>query len=300
MTAAFFADSAIAGRPDGCSEAALRTLDALAAEDPLVVLGGGDYVYANTDTRFFDPAEAIDAWFEQMEPLFARSIFLPSFGNHDVALGERYSEWADRLVLPPGEEAGRSHSFDFGAAHFTSVFAPGQAPGRRHLDWLEHDLAKARANGARWLVVYQHAPIFAHGRCHPARAEVREALVPIFERQGVDLHLSAHDQSFERTGPERTGESPCPPTTVAGTQTYRADTGVLYAKIGPFGKLSNRGKNFSRLPTALPAEIVAWSDDCHHHALVHVDANRLEVDVIGVPEEPGPTRRVDRFVIARD
>jgi hypothetical protein len=52
---------------------------------------------------------------------------------------------------------------------------------------------------------FADSALFAHGVCHPAREEVRETLQPILERCGVDLHLSAHDQSYERTPPLRAG-----------------------------------------------------------------------------------------------
>ncbi|MBW2426317.1 MAG: hypothetical protein JRG86_18875 [Deltaproteobacteria bacterium] len=100
-----------------------------------------------------DPAEAIDAWLVQMEPLFARSLFMPGFGNHEIALGEHFEDWAPRFVLPKGQAEGRSHSFDLGAAHFCALFAPGRLPERPHLDWLERDLAAARERGASWLIV---------------------------------------------------------------------------------------------------------------------------------------------------
>jgi len=299
-TVAFFADTAVAGRRDGCSAAMMRVVGELAADDPFLLIGGGDYVYADTDERFLDPAEAIDAWYEQMEPVFTRSIFMPTFGNHDVGLGERYSDWIPRLFWPPGEDDVQSRSFDLGDAHFCALFAPGEAPDHRELEWLERDLAGSRAQGARWLIVYQHAPLFAYGTSHPARAEVREALLPIFERHRVDLHLSAHDQSYERTAPLCESGSKRAAPISPGSASYRVGEGVLYVKVSPFGKLSNRGGSFSHLGAAPGDEIVVRNDDCHHYALLRIEPDRLEVEIVGVPEDPGPRRQVDRFVIERD
>src|SRR5688572_22168862 len=263
--AVFFADVGVAGRPDRLADAAPRVIAEMLADAPLVALGAGDYAYADTDLRFYDPAAAIDAWFDQMQPLFASAAFMPVLGNHEIELGEGYDEWAPRLALPAGEEGSRSFSFDVGAAHFCALFAPGRIPARRHLDWLERDLAAARGEGARWLVVYQHAPVFAHGRSHPAHREVQETLPPILERHGVDLHLSAHDQSYERTFALCDGASRIASPDPAR---IRAGSGVVYAKISPAGKRSNRGNDFSGISDPAPPQIAVRNDQCHHYGLL--------------------------------
>jgi hypothetical protein len=297
---AFFADSAVHGRRDGRSAAVLRMIKELAADDVLVLLGGGDYTYAASDDRFVDPADAIDAWFEQMEPLFTRSIFLPTFGNHEVALGEWYEDWAPRFRLPRTTGTARSYSFDLGGAHLVSLYAPGLAPDDADLEWLERDLGTARQRGARWLIVYQHAPIFAHGTSHPALQEVRDRVLPVLERAGVDLHLSAHDQSYERTPPLHDLGSTAGAPVEPGGHAYAAGSGVVYAKVSPFGKRSDRGGDFSRLRSPAPAWIAARNDDCHHYALLDIGPSRLEVEVVGVPEDGGGRRTIDRFVIERE
>jgi hypothetical protein len=296
LRAVFFSDVGVAGRPDGLADAAARVVAELVSDAPAVALGGGDYAYADTDLRFVDPADAIDAWFEQMQPLFATTAFMPVLGNHEILLGEGYDEWGPRLAVPAGEEGGRSYSFDVGPTHFCALFAPGTLPEQRHLDWLERDLAKARQAGAHWLVVYQHAPVFAHGRSHPAREEVRSTLPPIFERYGVDLHLSAHDQSYERTFALCDGASR---VAAADPTRIRAGTGVVYAKISPAGKRSNRAGDFSRITHEMPPQIAVRSDECHHYGLLRIDSQRLEVEIVGIPEGDEPRRRVDHFTIER-
>lgn len=294
--AAFFADSAVGARRDGRSDAAVRLVAELANDEPSVVLGGGDYAYASSDQRFLDPSRAVDAWLDQMSPVFARSLFLPAFGNHESHVGERLSDWLPRVRLP-ASRIGHTYSFEFGPVHFVSLHAPGVVPSADHLEWLERDLQAARRRGAPWLVVYQHAPIFAHGSSHPARDDVRAALRPVLEANRVDLHLSAHDQSFERTAPlsgDRVEAS-----RPGAEHNYTAGQGVVYAKVSPFGKLSDRGGDFSRLGTTLPDFVVARNDDCHHYALLRCSSDVLHVTVVGVPNAAGPRRVVDRFSIRR-
>jgi phosphodiesterase/alkaline phosphatase D-like protein len=159
--AAFLCDVGLDDRFDGTATAATAVLAQLVDDAPLFVLGGGDYAYGNRDERFRDPADAIDRWFEQMEPLFASAPFMAQFGNHDVALVERFADWAPRFSHPAGAENGRSYSFDVGSAHFVGLFAPGRAPSEAHLRWLKDDLSSERARRAAWRIVFQHAPVVA-------------------------------------------------------------------------------------------------------------------------------------------
>jgi hypothetical protein len=298
--AIFLCDVGLAGRPDGTCAAVPAVLAALSHPRPLFVLGGGDFAYANRDPRFLDPADATGAWFEQMQPLLARVPFMAQLGNHEVEIGERADDWLARWPIDDtGRTRPRSYSFDVGPVHFVGLHAPGRAPSAHDLRWLEADLTSDAARAARWRVVFQHAPLFAHGTAHPARADVR-ALASCFARLGVDLHLSGHDQSYERThvldadgGITRprggSGGGPDDPSR------YAAGAGVLYAKVSPAGKLSDRGRDFSRLPEAAAPEIAARSDRGHHWARLRVEASALQVDVSCLAEPEAPPVVIDSF-----
>jgi purple acid phosphatase-like protein/calcineurin-like phosphoesterase family protein len=294
----FLCDVGIAGRPDGTTRALPELLAALALDPPHFFLGGGDYAYRRRDERFRDAGEAIDHWLEQMAPLFSRAPFLAQYGNHEVELGERADEWAARFAHPRGSRDGRSYSFEVGAAHFVGLYAPGRAPAPDHLRWLEQDLSSERARAAAWRIVFQHAPVFASGSSHAARAEVR-ALMPLFERLGVDLHLSGHDQSFERTHPLR-GQACAAPIGRDGERAhYDAGAGVIYAKVSPAGKLSERGLDFSRFTQPPGTEIAARDDRAHHWADLTVSEDRLAVDVWALAGDGSPARAIDRFALVR-
>jgi hypothetical protein len=115
------------------------------ADEPLFVLGGGDYAYADLDRRFRHLDTAIDTWFRQMEPLLARVPFMAQYGNHEVFLGERFRDWAPRFAHPEGFAGGRSYAFDVADAHFTGLFVPGPSLDPDQLAWLDADLAAARS-----------------------------------------------------------------------------------------------------------------------------------------------------------
>ena len=95
-----------------------------------------------------------------------------------------------------------------GPCHIVGLYVPTADVSPATVAWLEADLESARGRGdTTWTVVFQHQPLFAHGSSHPSDHRVRSALAITFERHGVDLHLSAHDQCFERTFPVRAAHS---------------------------------------------------------------------------------------------
>jgi hypothetical protein len=240
---AFIADVGLRGRIDALADGVDAVLDAVRADKPLFVLGGGDYAYGNRDGRFRDPTLAIDEWFRQMQPLFASAPFMPAYGNHENRLRENLAFWTGRVRHPAGFE-GTSYSFDVGPAHFAALFADGYNDLDGALAWLDRDLARARERGVRWLVVYQHEPVFGHGAAHPARPEALK-IAGILERHRVDLNLSAHDQSYERTY-QLTGAAKRP-RIVSRDVAYAKGAGVVYAKVSPAGKRSEILSGFSTL-----------------------------------------------------
>lgn len=297
FTFAFVCDTGLVGRPDGNATGTQQVIEEIAADRPSLVLGGGDYAYANRDGRFADVADAVDRWFEQMQPLMARVPFMAQYGNHEIFLQERFRDWAPRFRHPPGFDGGRNYSFDVGDAHFTAFFAPDPHPTADQLAWLDNDLASARQRRLPWLIVYQHEPIYSHGHSHPASPELRKFLAPILEKHGVALHLSGHDQSYERTHALSNART-TPRTAVASAGRYSAGSGVVYAKVSPGGKLSEARNDFSRFSCDEQDFIAARDDSSHHYALVKVKASReVAVQVFGVRGDRAPKTLVDSFRI---
>lgn len=293
---AFFADTGLIGRLDGNANGTAAVYEALAAAEPLFLIGGGDYAYANRDGRFASIPAAIDEWFRQAEPLLARFPLYAQYGNHETILKEFFEDWSGRFTHPPGFDGDRSYSFRVGQVHFALLFVPDiDCFLPSHVEWLDADLAAARSAGARRLVVVQHEPIYGHGRSHPARPTVREAIVPVLERHRVDLHLSAHDQNYERTFPlvhRRGPDGLVPEIGSTDPHTYPEWRGVVYAKVSPAGKMSEIGNCFSRFTIDRQAFIAHRDDTAHHYAVVRVTAShRLDVGVYRLlPHEHQPSR----------
>ena len=292
---AFICDTGLIGRPDGLSTGTKQVIEEILADSPLFILGGGDYAYANRDRRYREVSDAIDAWFMQMQPVLSRIPFMAQYGNHEVVLEERFRDWSPRFAHPEGSHQGKNYSFDVGDVHFTALFVPETALDPDQLTWLDTDLHNARDRGMWWLVVYQHEPIYGHGRSHPARPEIRKFLAPIFERYRVDLHLSGHDQNYERTYP-LIGAHGSPCLMSNALDAYQAGSGVIYAKVSPGGKLSERGEDFSRFSSEKAAFVAVRDDQAHHYALISVRAEgELIVNIYGVVGDGAPKRLVDSF-----
>lgn len=157
---AFICDTGLIGRLDGNATGTQKIIEEIINDKPLFILGGGDYAYANRDSRYNDVNDAIDAWFEQIQPAIARFPFMAQYGNHEILLEERFRDWAPRFAHPEGFDGERNYSFDVGEVHFTALFIPD--PSQVHLDqlaWLDADLKEARTRSMRWLIVYQHEPM---------------------------------------------------------------------------------------------------------------------------------------------
>ena len=222
---------------------------------------------------------------------------MAQYGNHEIELEERLQDWAPRFAHPHGFQNGTSYSFDVGEAHFTSLFVAGPLPRTEQLAWLDDDLSSARQRGQRWLIVYQHKPLFAHGHSHPAGPRLRQALWPILQKHKVDLHLSAHDQNYERTYPLR-GHAERPEPACKTREAYAIGSGTIFAKVSPAGKRSDIGGDFSRFTVDQQDYMAVRDDTAHHYAQIDIKrTGRLEFRAYAVSAGQAPKTLLDRFEI---
>ncbi len=292
----FICDTGLIGRLDDNATGTKQIIEEIINDKPLFILGGGDYAYANGDRRYTNLNEAIDAWFNQMQPIIARFPFMAQYGNHEILLEERFRDWAPRFNHPKGFDGEKNYSFDVGNAHFTALFVPDPSMvNSEQLTWLDADLRKARNRGMNWLIVYQHQPIFGHGHSHPANPQLSQLLSPIFEKYQVDLHLSGHDQNYERTYPLL--GLPYNPTPISTSiNHYQAGNGVVYAKVSPGGKKSEKKNDFSRFIIKQQSFMAKRDDTAHHYALVKVQAiGKLKINVYSVIGDSTPKQLIDSF-----
>ena len=122
--------------------------------------------------------------------------------------------------------------------------------------------------------------------------------MPYFDKYNVDLVISGHDQSYERTYALR-HEGETPVVTQPSLDTYTQGNGVVYAKISPSGKQSEISKDFSKFTEEQQSFMACRDDTAHHYAVVTVAATgALEVDVYSLPPHGTQSTRFDRFTIS--
>ncbi len=160
-----------------------------------------------------------DAVFENSyEEILTKSVLWPCPGNHDYKADDMDGElqtgpYYDIFSLPKNGEAGGTpsnteayYSFDYGNIHVISLDSHDQDrdPGSPMLEWLEEDLANSTQ---MWKVVFFHHPPYTKGS-HDSDDysdssgrmwEMRQFVVPIFEKYKVDLVLSGHSHVYERS-----------------------------------------------------------------------------------------------------
>ena len=297
-TFAFLCDTGLIGRIDGNTTGTRQIINEVLNDRPHFILGGGDYAYGNKDGRFKNMGDAIDTWFLQWQDVLAQYPFYAQYGNHEIHLVERYEDWAPRFAHPEGFDDNRNYSFDIGDVHYTAIFLPGKNLTDEQLAWIDADLAAARENGAPWLIVFQHESIYGHGTSHPARPENRAALAPIFEKHAVDLHLSCHDQNYERTFPlTQVPGNPTPGST--DLHQYTQGQGVIYAKVSPCGKMSEIGNQFSQFTTEHQPFMAVRDCTAHHYSLVHIRTQgEIEVETFSLSGNGSPKTLLDKFTIS--
>jgi hypothetical protein len=175
----------------------------------------GDNAYSNgTDPEyqsyFFMPY--------QNSRFMAQTAIYPALGNHDYgsSASDQNRPYFSIFNVPINGEAGgipsnkkAYYSYNIGNTHFVALDSYGKEPltlctfsdtNSIQTIWLKADLA---ANTKKWTIVYFHHPPYTMGS-HNSDTEadlvkIRQNLSPIFERFNVDLVLSGHSHTYERS-----------------------------------------------------------------------------------------------------
>ncbi len=167
----------------------------------------GDNAYANgTD------AEYQAAVFDVFPTMLRKSVLWSTLGNHDGFSADSASQtgpYYNIFTLPKAGEAGglasgteAYYSFDYANIHFISLesFETNRSATGPMLTWLRNDLA---STNQPWIVAFFHHPPYSKGS-HDSDTEIelremRQNALPILENAGVDLVLSGHSHSYERS-----------------------------------------------------------------------------------------------------
>jgi hypothetical protein len=140
------------------------------------------------------------------------SISWSCLGNHDGHSANSNAQsgpYYDIFTFPKQGECGgvasgteAYYSFDFGNVHFIILdsYETDRSVGGPMYTWAEDDL---QATTAYWIIGVWHHPPYSKGShdsdISTELKQMRENFLPLFEDYGVDLVLSGHSHSYERT-----------------------------------------------------------------------------------------------------
>lgn len=164
----------------------------------------GDNAYRSGSNQQYQAA-----LFDAYPDLLRNQAFWPVYGNHDA----RRWTFFDIFSLPENAESGgiRSgsenyYSFDYANIHYVMLdsYKSDREPDSDMLAWLQRDL---EANQQDWLIAAFHHPPYSKGSHNSddegdsdgRLVDMRENVLPILERYGVDLVLSGHSHGYERS-----------------------------------------------------------------------------------------------------
>ena len=167
----------------------------------------GDNAYSDgTDSEY----QA--AVFNMYPEMLRKSVLWPTLGNHDGHTADSATltgPYYDIFTLPRNAEAGgiasgteAYYSFDYGNIHFICLdsYDSDRSPSGAMLTWLQNDLAVTAQD---WVVAFWHHPPYSKGShdsdSSGTLSDMRENALPILEQGGVDLVLSGHSHSYERS-----------------------------------------------------------------------------------------------------
>jgi hypothetical protein len=157
-------------------------------------------------------AEHQIAVFDMYRDLLRKSVVWPTLGNHDAGSATSVTQsgvYFDLFTLPTLGQAGglmsgteAYYSFDFANIHYVCLDSQDsdRSPNGAMLTWLKHDLAATKQD---WIIVYFHHPPYTKGshdsNTEKQLVEMRTHALPIMEAGGVDLCLTGHSHSYERS-----------------------------------------------------------------------------------------------------
>ena len=175
---------------------------------------------------FVEIAQVEDEWVDNLDMSREANMNLPHAytpGNHDEynlnyvrdsdpVDATAFNEHTNVPVTNDAVAGGSYYSFDHSGAHFVVLNTndnkesednpEGGAIGAEQMDWAKADIQAARDNGADWIVLMYHKPVYSasyHALQDTDVQVTREEFVQIADELDVDLVLQGHDHNLTRT-----------------------------------------------------------------------------------------------------
>lgn len=165
----------------------------------------GDNAYDGGSVAEYDAAV-----FQKYQAMLRKSVLWPTLGNHDTGQATTFNDsypYFTLFNLPTAHEAGgvsslseHYYSFDYGNIHFICLDSMTGRPVAAMTTWLNSDLSQ---NLRDWTIAFWHHPPYTKGS-HNSDTEteliqMRQNFLPILEASGIDLVLTGHSHSYERS-----------------------------------------------------------------------------------------------------
>ncbi|WCJ43520.1 Purple acid phosphatase [Euphorbia peplus] len=174
--------------------------------DAMLFLGDLSYAddHPNHDNRRWD------TWGRFIEPSAAYQPWIWCAGNHELDFAPELNEhkpfkpYTHRYYVPfkaSGSTSPLWYSIKRASAHIV-VLSSYSAYGKYtpQYSWLEKELPKVNRTETPWLIVLLHSPWYNSNNYHYMEGEtMRVQFEPWFVKNKVDLVLSGHVHSYERT-----------------------------------------------------------------------------------------------------
>ncbi|KAL4458159.1 hypothetical protein ABPG75_013024 [Micractinium tetrahymenae] len=246
-----------------------------------LVLHNGDIAYARGYAALWD------AWLYQQQELAARVPYMACPGNHerdwatDPSIpyrtidsgGECGVPYEQRFPMPSGGRDRPWYSFEHGPAHFAVMstehfYGPGTP---QHL-WLEADLASVNRTRTPWLVLVGHRPIYIDAEEYGEQGkqttalQLQMALEHLLAKYGVDVALSGHHHSYQRTCPVMAQR--CQPHTGPGG-------GVVHLCVGHAG-----AQWYDNGFVPRPDWVAYENQLIHGYARLHINATHFHIEAV--------------------
>lgn len=172
----------------------------------------GDNAYDDGTDSEYQAAIFADMYEDQLR----KSVVWSCPGNHDLrsaSSGAQTGVYYDIFTFPRQAEAGglasgteAYYSFNYGNVHFIALDSEDsdRSTSGPMMTWLQNDLNAVTSD---WVIVFFHHPPYTKGSHDSDNIfdssgkmwEMRKDFLPVLEAAGVDLVLSGHSHSYERS-----------------------------------------------------------------------------------------------------
>jgi predicted phosphodiesterase len=146
----------------------------------------GDNIYGS-----HSPNDFVKKFEQPYKPLLDAGVkFYASLGNHDDPNGES-------LYKPFNMGGKRYYAFRKDEVAFFALDSNYMDP--KQLEWLDQNMKDSQG---KWKICFFHHPLYNDGSHHGPDVDLRTQLLPLFERNGVNVVFSGHEHVYQRIKPE--------------------------------------------------------------------------------------------------